>query len=159
MRSYAFAGIVSTVVIFAAVVVAQNQGWGAPPAQRLATVEQASAFAEAFLRTLSSGSAFEAFNAVKSALPGEEAVEVDQTRDATLAMLERLRPTHGDPVGYDLVARRSLGSSVIRIESLVKLERYPVRCTIVFYRPQDSWLPVQILFDEDIRLMFEELNR
>ncbi|WP_428940727.1 hypothetical protein [Fontivita pretiosa] len=159
MRAYSMAGVVSIAVIVGAVVLAQDQGGDHVPRQRLATVEQASAFAEAFLRTLASGSAFEAFNAVKSALPGEEAVAVDQTRDATLEMLDRLRPTHGDPVGYDIVARRSLGSSVVRIECLLKLQRYPVRCTVVFYRPHDSWLPVQILFDEDIRLMFEELNR
>jgi hypothetical protein len=126
----------------------------------LTTPDQTESFADLFLRNLVGGSAHDAFATIKSAIADQDlANEMDATRDETVRLLDAILPTHGRPIGYELVARRSLGASLLRYECLLKLQKYPIRCTILFYKPQQAWVPVQVVFDQDIKVMFEELGR
>ena len=113
-------------------------------------------FTGQFLKTLATGSTTNAFNLLKAATPDAEA-DIDATRDKTLGLLDQLRDTYGRPIGYDIVTERALGDSVIKYEALLKLEKYAIRCTIIYYKPKDVWQPARINFDPDLSLMFDEL--
>lgn len=124
----------------------------------LRTREQTKDFSALFLNTIATSTTYEAFGLIKTANTGADN-EIDATRDTTQAMLDQYRLTYGKPVGYDLLAERTLGSSIIRYESLLKLEKNALRCTITFYKATDTWVPIRVWFDEDVDALFVELGR
>jgi len=123
----------------------------------MTTPQQTELFTQSFLKMLSSGNTFDAFAMMKAVSPKDAANEIDETRDTTQQLIEHNAPTMGKPVSFELIARRQMGQSLMRYECLLKLERHPLRCTIFYYKPADTWMPVQVTFDEDIRKLFEDL--
>src|SRR5262245_14201335 len=98
-----------------------------PPRGALRNNSQTKQFTETFLNTVATGTAYDAFGMIKMANPGAEA-DIDTTRDTTQAMLDHLRPNYGKPIGFDMLAERTLGGSIIRYEALLKLEKNAIRC-------------------------------
>lgn len=128
----------------------------APQPPQLTSKAQVKDFTAQFLKTLATGTTIDAFNQLKAATPDAEA-DIDATRDRTLGLLDSLRDTYGRPIGYDIVTERALGDSVIKYETLLKMEKFAIRCTIIYYKPHDTWQPARINFDPDLNLMFDEL--
>jgi hypothetical protein len=141
------------VLLAATSLIAQERG-----RTTLRTTEQTKEFTIQFLNTMATGITYQAFELLKTAKAGADP-DIDATRDRTQEMLEGLRLTYGKAIGYDLLAERTLGATIIRYEALLKLEKYPVRCTVTYYRATDTWVPVRVWFDEDIDSLFIELGR
>jgi hypothetical protein len=142
------------IVLFAAnSLIAQERGKTV-----LRSTDQTKEFTVQFLNTMVTGTTYHAFEQMKSATVAADP-EIDATRDKTQEMLDGLRLSHGKPVGYDLLAERTLGATIIRYEALLKMEKYAVRCTVTYYKAADSWVPVRVFFDEDIDALFVELGR
>jgi hypothetical protein len=125
----------------------------------LNTLQQTEQFVGAFLKMLSAGSTADAFAMMKAASPRDAANDIDETRDSTQQLLDSSAPSMGKPVGFELLARRQVGQSLIRFECLLKLERHPLRCTIFFYKPAEIWTPMQVTFDSDMHRLFDDMTQ
>src|SRR3954447_23602990 len=119
--------------------------------------QQTEQFAQAFLKMMAAGNTADAFSMMKAASSREAAGDIDETRDQTQQLIDQSAASMGKPVGFELLARRQLGASLLRYECLLKLERHPLRCTIFFYKGADTWTPMQVTFDQDVRRLFDEL--
>jgi hypothetical protein len=124
----------------------------------LASKDQAHDFAETFMRTMASGDTYNAFALVKAQLR-DNADDTDALRDTTQQMLDEARPKLGKPIGYELVAEKDLGQSLVRYDYLLKLEKFAVHFRIIFYKPDQNWLPAQLWVDQDIRQLIDDLGK
>jgi hypothetical protein len=124
----------------------------------LRSTENTKEFTSQFLHTMATGTTYQAFELMKTASVGADP-DIDTTRDRAQELIDSVRLTYGKPVGFDLLAERTLGATIIRYEGLLKLEKYPLRCSITYYKATDTWVPVRVWFDEDIDALFVELGR
>ncbi|HEY1628422.1 MAG TPA: hypothetical protein VGF52_01110 [Tepidisphaeraceae bacterium] len=144
--------VVFCVVLFASVAIAADN----PPA--LASKDQARDFGELFMRTMAGGDTYNAFAMVKAQLR-DTGEDTDALRDTTQQMLDEARPKLGKPIGYELVGEKELGQSLIRYDYILKLEKFAVHFRIIFYKPQQEWLPAQMWVDQDIRQLIDDLGK
>ncbi|HEY7088837.1 MAG TPA: hypothetical protein VH518_12155 [Tepidisphaeraceae bacterium] len=151
--------VIAMVLSASPLLIAQDEQ---PPTERrsvtLRSTDQTKQFTSSFLNTMATGTTYEAFGMLKTANTTSDS-DIDATRDRTQGMLDNLRATYGKPVGYDLLAEHTLGATIIRYDALLKLEKYAVRCTVTYYRATDTWVPVRVVFDEDVDALFTELGR
>jgi hypothetical protein len=146
------ASVIFCVVLFATSAIAADN----PPA--LASKDQARDFAETFMHTLAGGDTYNAFAMVKAQLH-DTGDDTDTLRDGTQQILDEARPKLGKPIGYELVAEKELGQSLIRYDYLLKLEKFAVHFRIIFYKPDQNWLPAQLWVDQDIRQLIDDLGK
>ncbi|HMB95253.1 MAG TPA: hypothetical protein VKK61_04365 [Tepidisphaeraceae bacterium] len=146
----------TSVILF--IVLLSGAAIAADNPQPLGSKDQAHDFAETFMRTMASGDTYAAFAMVKAQSP-DNAEDTDTLRDSTEQMLDEVRPKLGKPIGYELVGQKVLGESLIRYDYLLKLERFAVHFRIIFYRPQQAWIPSQFWVDQDIRELVDDLGK
>src|SRR5262249_20756469 len=138
--------------LLAAITLAQD-GNGNATGRQIASPEQCKQFTDTFLRTLVNGRTYDAFQMIKSVIPDAES-DVDATRQTTEQLLDQVRQTFGKPIDVELLDTKTLGSSFIRYDYLLKLERSALHCRAIFYRPRNTWIPVTITFEQDLRQVF-----
>jgi len=124
----------------------------------LESKDQAKQFAETFMHTMAGGNVYDAFAMVKAQLRDSQD-DTDTLRDSTQQMLDAALPKLGKPIGYELLAEKSLGESLMRYDYLLKLERFAIHFRIIFYKPGNAWIPAQLWVDQDIRQLFDDLGK
>lgn len=158
MRSYVALSIGLALAAVTALALAQDGP--APGRKQLVNRDQVKEFNDTFLRALMTGRPFEAFQLVKATDPDSEGA-IDATRQSTESLLDEVRPTYGKPVDFELIDTTTLGESFIRYDYLFKLERSALHYRAIYYKakPNASWVPVQITFEENLAQLFEDLGK
>lgn len=135
---------------------------GAPPAagqagrvKQIATQTQTKEFTEAFLGVLVNGRPYDAFAMLKSTVPDLEA-DIEAARQDTELRFERIRPTYGKAIGWELVQTRSLGQSMIRYDYLLKFEKNALHLRMLYYKPKNVWIPASLNFFDDLTVLFDD---
>jgi len=69
------------------------------------------------------------------------------------ALLEMQRSKFGKPLGYELVKKEELGTSVVYLFFIVKFENKPVVWEFFYYRPGDDWTLINVNVPQDFRAL------
>ena len=57
---------------------------------------------------------------------------------------------YGKPAGFDLVESKSFGAALVRLVYIFRLEKYPLTFEFFFYQNGQSWLPIDVHFDDKL---------
>jgi hypothetical protein len=151
-----FRNLFLVVVLSGVVVFAQDNGPNAR--KQLASKDNTREFTEAFLSTVKSGRTFEAFSMFRAVSPDTEG-QIDAWRQATDEMINQVRADYGKAIGFEPLDVRSLGTSFVRYDYLLKFERNALHFRVVYYRPNNTWLPVWLAFSQDMGQLFDDLGK
>jgi len=140
-------------------------GGGAPAGnqgrlKQITTKDQTKEFSEQFLRAMGTGRPYDAFAMIKTMMPDLEA-DIEQSRQSAEQIFDRIRPSYGKPVGYELVSTKSLGESIVRYDYLYKFDRNALHFRVQYYKPTANkpWIPTFIGFQEDLTVLFDEAGK
>jgi hypothetical protein len=140
-----------------AVHAADGDGPG-PNRRQLATVEQTKELSESFLGAMVTGRSYEAFTQIRNVVPDNENM-VESWRAAADRMVESVRPDYGRPIGHELLDSKTLGTSYVRYDYLLKFERNAIHCRIIYYRGRNTWTPVFMMFNDNLDQLFTDLGK
>lgn len=70
--------------------------------------------------------------------------------------LETHEKTMGKYCGYEIIAKRIVGKSVIHYSCIVNYELQPLRFSFTLYKPKDKWMIYNFKFDSEITDEIEE---
>ncbi|MBN4058254.1 hypothetical protein JYT55_00715 [Mariprofundus ferrooxydans] len=85
-------------------------------------------------------------------LPKEE---IDNLAYQTESQLKMVSSRFGKILGSDFVSTRRAGNSFVRHTYIIKFEKHAVRYMCTFYKPKNIWLVNEIVWDDQIRQLFE----
>ena len=101
-----------------------------------------------FFKIYSSGEIDSSIDFIASTNPWmERATDSLENLKSQLRSLENML---GDYYGYNLMAEKTLGNSLIGISYIAKFDRQPIRFIFLFYKAQDKWRIQKINFDMDL---------
>lgn len=66
------------------------------------------------------------------------------------SQLRSLENMLGEYYGYNLMAEKALGNSLLGFSYIAKFDRQPIRFIFVFYKAQDKWKIQKLNFDMDL---------
>jgi len=73
-------------------------------------------------------------------------VDVDNLK----SKLDSVKSVLGGFIGYSLITEKSIADGLVLRSYLVKHENHPIRFTLVFYKPRDSWVLYRFLYDAEV---------
>lgn len=76
---------------------------------------------------------------------------IDEMKKKLVTLIESI----GEYCGYEIIAKKTIGKSMIHYSCIVNYERQPLRYTFILYKPKDSWVLYNFQFDAEI---MNELN-
>jgi hypothetical protein len=79
-----------------------------------------------------------------------EASDLDRVATTFAAQIPSLGPHYGNLVGYDLVWKRQLGTSLLELIYLLKFEKKPLKLAFGFYNGGTGWYLVNFDFNDKI---------
>lgn len=96
-----------------------------------------------------------AFDKMKPYVQLDEA-ELNAVADESKEQRDQLVERFGKPVGYEFIAKKKLGTSLIRLQYIEKTERHLVSWTFVFYRADQGWNLNDFYWHADVNRLFSE---
>ena len=72
--------------------------------------------------------------------------------------IENTLPDLGEYLGYELIAKKSLGNDYILYSFLTKYERQPIRFTFIVYNINESWQLQNFKYDVDFDQELEKAS-
>lgn len=109
---------------------------------------------ENFMQLLSKEKYEEAFNIVKPYWPLPEN-EMSMLQMQTITQLNTIAPRFGKIIGYEFVSEKNINDFVLKLVYAQKHQKHIVIWTLVFYKPQDSWIVNAVLFNDNIYQLFK----
>jgi hypothetical protein len=150
-------GVLLVLALSSAVYAADGDG-PSPNRRQLATVEQTKELSESFMNAMVTGRSYEAFGLIRNVVPDSENM-VETWRAAADRIIQGVRPDYGRPIDHELLDTKSLGTSYVRYDYLLKFERNAIHCRIIYYRGRSTWVPVFMMFNENLDQLFTDLGK
>jgi hypothetical protein len=106
---------------------------------------------ENFLQEIIAGNSEKAFSELFSIASGfgEESMKLVKTRTAELPAY------YGELTGIEKVREEQYGQSVIRQVYLLKQEQHPTGWEFFFYKPENEWKLINIIFNDQLTIILE----
>ncbi|HVT91007.1 MAG TPA: hypothetical protein VHD56_19295 [Tepidisphaeraceae bacterium] len=150
--------ILAVMLLTVTVLVRADEGAPGTGRGQIVTKDQTKQFAEDFLRVLVNGRVFDAFQVIKAANPDAEA-EIESRRQTTETMLDQAHQVFGKSLAPELLDTKSLGESLVRYDYLFKLEKGVLHFRIIFYKPMNRWIPLDLFFNDNLQQLFDDLGK
>jgi hypothetical protein len=101
-----------------------------------------------FFKIYSSGKIDSSIDFIASTNPWME--RATDSLEQLKSQLRSLESMLGEYYGYNLMAEKALGNSLVGFSYIANFDRQPIRFIFVFYKPQDKWKIQKINFDIDL---------
>jgi hypothetical protein len=158
-RAISFLMILSLAsAVYAADGDAPESGAPTPNRRQLATVEQTKELTEAFLSAMVTGRTYEAFSLIRNVIPDGENI-VEGWRAETDQLITSVRQDYGRPLEREFLDSKTLGTSYVRYDYLLKFEYSALHCRVIYYRARNTWIPVFLSFQRDLDQLFTDLGK
>lgn len=120
----------------------------------VATVAETRALSDKIMGSVATGDYKTAFAtaALHWPMPKEE---IDALRAKTDERLKMVQPRFGTLLGSEFVSTQAAGASLIRYDYIQKFSNHAVHWTIVFYRPQKTWMINVIVWEDSLKDIFD----
>ncbi len=102
-----------------------------------------------FLNRLQADKVSEAYDGLfeGSGIPVLRATDVEAIKRRTSSSLL----VYGDVLGYEKIAERAFGTSVVRLVYIMKTEKAPMVWVFNFYKPEEKWFLGNVEFNDQYR--------
>jgi len=116
-----------------------------------ASADEPSEMVKAFFKTVQDGNISDAYdNLFKgSPLPAMKPQALDLLKRQTSTYL----PMYGTLLGVEPLRKETIGTAIMRIVYIMKLEKNAVVWEFFFYKPRDSWYLANINLNDEFRSM------
>lgn len=71
---------------------------------------------------------------------------IDNVKDRLTSYTDSI----GKYCGYEIIAKRTIGKSMIHYSCIVNYELQPLRYSFILYKPKNSWVLYNFQFDSEI---------
>jgi len=109
---------------------------------------------DSFMQLLSKEKYEEAFDIVKPYWPLPES-EMSMLQMQTVTQLNTIAPRFGKITGYKFISEENVDDFVLKFVYAQKHQKHIVIWTLVFYKPEDTWIVNAVLFNDNIYQLFK----
>ncbi len=96
---------------------------------------------------------------LKSILKTNPDLISDENYQTILRSIKEGQSKAGKYFGHEKILSRHIGKSVILLSYLAKHQKFPIRYTFTFYKPNNDWLLYDFKFDSDIMKELEKSSQ
>ena len=138
----------AVLIIWVVLILSGSALWAAD-SKLLPSLNAARELNQQFLTLMADNQIDQAFDLVKPYMPimGKE---IDNLKEVTTQQYKVLESSFGKPIGYQLIEERKVADRLVFYTYLELREKFPIRWTIIYYRPQMTWQPVILKWDAKI---------
>ena len=107
-----------------------------------------------FLEQISDGLYNEAFTYIKTYPHSIGEQEFSELEISTIQQSPTIKSLYVRPLDIQLIKEEYASRIALRLVYVVVREYMPIRWQFVYYKPEQDWILVSILFDDDMEKMF-----
>jgi hypothetical protein len=107
---------------------------------------------DAFFAGMNEGNAAKAYDGL---VKGQPLSEREEELKFMVNMTQQALTLYGKSTGSELVDTKSAGARLITITYLTFHPKAPLRWKVICYKPQNSWILIDVVFDDGFKEWFE----
>jgi hypothetical protein len=107
-----------------------------------------------FLEQISSGEYDDAFTYIKSHPHSIGEQEFSELEISTIQQSPTIKSLYGRALDIQLMKEAYASQIAMRLVYVIVREHLPVRWQFIYYKPEQEWVLVSILFDDDMEKLF-----
>lgn len=107
-----------------------------------------------FLEQISGGTYNEAFSYIKTFPHSIGEQEFSELEISTIQQSPTIKSLYGRALDIQLIKEAYASQIAMKLVYVVVREHIPIRWQFVYYKPEQEWILVSILFDDDMEKLF-----
>jgi hypothetical protein len=123
-------------------------------AENFATDKDLKPFTDKVMDLVVKGDLKKAFETMKPYVVVSEA-DMQTAEQKSETQREQFTERYGAPIGYEFIAQKATGESLIRIVYIEKLEKQALVWAFYFYKAKSGWMLNSVIWDDQMPYLFQ----